>query len=346
MQALDCIYLYYLFWLNDDSKTPHTCDLFVIAFSPMASTAPTSTDSTDDDDGAEKCYWSDCEIRTTKRFKCIRGHKVSMCSNCHRDRPVCPVALQGCAPCGAKEEDYKTDTDLEDLDSGPDSSVLLEGSPFAELHENVARVTAFGPMASSTVDDGAEKCYFCEIYTTKRFECLLGHIVSMCSNCHRDRPVCPVALQGCAPCGAKEEDYKTDTDLEILEDLDSGPDSSVLLEGSPFAELHEKVARVTAFGPMASSTVPTLVDDGAEKCYFCEIYTTKRFECLLGHIVSMCSNCHRDRPVCPVALNNVGALCRAEEEDYTADTDLDSSPDSSSPGPRCYWAGPEKIWRS
>ena len=84
--------------------------------------------STVADDGAEECSCSDCETLTTKRFQCIRGHKVWMCSNCHRDRPVCPL-------CGAEEEDFKTDTDLE---SRPDSSVSLE-EPFAELREKVAR---------------------------------------------------------------------------------------------------------------------------------------------------------------------------------------------------------------
>ena len=47
----------------------------------------------------------------------------------------------------------------------------------------------------------------------------------------------------------------------------------------------------------------------------------------------MCSSCYIDRigdhPVCPVALNRVGELCRAEEEDYKTDTDLESRPDSS-----------------
>ena len=90
--------------------------------------------STEADDGAEECSCPDCKILTTKRFKCIVGHKAWMCSSCHRDRPVCPVALQGGSLCRAKEDDYKTDTDLEDLDSRPDSSVLLE-EPFAELHE-------------------------------------------------------------------------------------------------------------------------------------------------------------------------------------------------------------------
>ena len=58
-----------------------------------------------------------------------------MCSSCHRDRPVCPVALQGGAVCRAGEEDYKTDTDL---DSRPDSSVLEEPLAESELHEKMA----------------------------------------------------------------------------------------------------------------------------------------------------------------------------------------------------------------
>ena len=97
-----------------------------------------STASTVLDDGAEKCSYSDCKTLTTKRFQCIVGHKAWMCSSCHRDRPVCPLALQGGSLCGAKEDNYKVDTDLEDLDSRPDSSVLLE-EPFAELHEKMAR---------------------------------------------------------------------------------------------------------------------------------------------------------------------------------------------------------------
>ena len=84
-------------------------------------------------------------------------------------------------------------------------------------------------MASTVADDGAEKCYLCDICTTKRFACVRGHKVWMCGNCHRDRPVCSL-------CSAQEEEYKTDTDL------DSRPDSSFSPE-EPFAELHEKVSR-------------------------------------------------------------------------------------------------------
>ena len=114
----------------------------------MASTVP--------DDGAEKCYyWSDCKTLTTKRFRCILGHTVWMCSNCHRDRPVCPLDLDDVgALCRAEEKDYKTDTDLdsrpdfsismeelpfpEDLDSRPNSSVSMQELPFPEEYEGKA----------------------------------------------------------------------------------------------------------------------------------------------------------------------------------------------------------------
>ena len=84
--------------------------------------------STVADDGAEECSCSDCKILTTKRFKCIAGHRVWMCRSCHKDHPVCSL-------CSAEEEDYKTDTDL---DSRPDSSVSFEELPLVELHEEVA----------------------------------------------------------------------------------------------------------------------------------------------------------------------------------------------------------------
>ena len=71
------------------------------------------------------------------------------------------------------------------------------------------------------------------------------------------------------------------------------------------------------------STAPTVVDDGAEECFWskCKNLTTKRFQCSGGHRVWMCSSCYRDRPVC--------SLCSAEEREYKTDTDLDSRPDSS-----------------
>ena len=93
--------------------------------------------STVADDGAEECFCG-CNMLTTKRFVCVRSHKVWMCGNCHRYRPVCPVALQGGAVCRAGEEDYKTDTDL---DSRPDSSFSLEDPlvEHVELYAKVAR---------------------------------------------------------------------------------------------------------------------------------------------------------------------------------------------------------------
>ena len=60
-----------------------------------------------------------------------------MCSSCHTVRPVCPVPLQGGALCGAREADFKTDTDA-DVDSHGDSSSWLE-EPFPQLFEKVAR---------------------------------------------------------------------------------------------------------------------------------------------------------------------------------------------------------------
>ena len=122
-------YLYYLFWLNYESKTPTYLRAFCQAFSPMASTVP--------EDGAEKCYYSDCTTLTTKKFRCILGHTVWMCNNCHRDRPVCPLELNNVgALCRAEEEeDYKTDTDL---DGRPDSSEQSR-DPLGNERETIER---------------------------------------------------------------------------------------------------------------------------------------------------------------------------------------------------------------
>ena len=116
-----------------------------------------STASTVLDDGAEECYWCDCKILTTKRFQCILGHKVWMCSDCHSYRPVCPVATKRGTLCRLEDDDYKTDTDL---GSGPESpfAEMQVGKYYAEVLSKVNRRKAdFELDAMARITFGGEK---------------------------------------------------------------------------------------------------------------------------------------------------------------------------------------------